>query len=172
MKSLRYARAFGAAFALVMLGAVSMAAVSPYWQSTTPGTQGPWLGDNNFNIFTLWRAFVTSSGYSFTSGLSVSQTATQVACTQLNTDGIQEVKTSAGTGSVCLPTAVAGKQIYIGNASGQTIDIFASNTPFTVGTADTINGTAGSSAYTGLTNGKNTDCFAAANGAWYCTSGN
>lgn len=171
MKSLRIARAFGAAFGLVMLGALAMAGVSPYWGGGTPGTTGPWLGDTNFNISSLWNAYVTGSGYNFTTSLSVSQTATQVACTQLTSDAIQNITVSAGTGSVCLPTAVGGKQVYISNSTGSTVDIFSSNTSFTPGTTDTINTAAGSSAYTGLTTHKIADCVAVANGAWFCASG-
>ena len=172
MKMLRFARAFGAAFGLVLLGAASMALVSPFWNGSTPTSLGPWLGDNNISLGTLWTAYTTSAGYNATGALSVSQTTTQAGCTQLNSDAMQQVKTSASTGSVCLPPAISGKQIYIGNATTQTIDIFSSATPGVQGGAtDTINGTAGTSAYTGLTSGKNTDCFAPAAGFWNCTSG-
>jgi hypothetical protein len=58
----------------------------------------------------------------------------------------------------------------IGNGAGLTIDLYSSATSYVSGTADTINGTAGTTAYTGLTTGKNALCFAANNGAWYCGS--
>lgn len=162
---LRAARAFGASFALVMLGVVAHATIP------LPNVPGPSIGDANANIYSLTNAITLNNQLGFHSGLSVSQTATQAGCTQLDANPLQEVKTSASTGSICLPTAVAGKQIQIGNASGQTIDIFGSATTFTSGTQDTINGTAGTSAYTGLTTGKNADCFSPTNGVWYCTSG-
>ncbi len=172
MKSLRIARAFGAAFGLVMLGAVAMAATSAYWGGNTPGTTGPWLGDANFNIASLWQAYVTGSGVNATPVISASQTTTQAGCTQLNSDMMQNVTTSASTGAVCLPPAVAGKMVYIGNSTGQTIDLFSSATPGVPGGAtDTINTTAGTSAYTGLTTHKVADCVAVAAGAWFCSSG-
>lgn len=162
--ALRLARAFGGAFGLVLLGALAHAAL------VTPGVQGPWLGDFQTNLFTVVQAIQQDNGRNSHVGLSVSQTATQAACTQLDLNGLQEVTTSAGTGSVCLPTAVAGKVVRIGNATTQTIDIFTSVASFTSGTADTINGTAGTSAYTGLTNGKIALCAAISNGKWYCGS--
>ena len=164
MNLIRAARAFGASFALVLLGAVAMAVIQ------LPGTNGPSLGDANANIYTIVDALTKQNQNGFTSGLSVSQTATQVACTQLNLNPFQEVKTSAGTGSVCLPTALPGKLVIIGNASGQTIDIFGSNTFFLSGTQDQINGTAGSTAYTGLTSGKTAVCMTPVGGFWYCGS--
>lgn len=171
MKLLKTARALGAGFALVTLGFVAaFAANSAFWGGNTPGTTGPWLGDNNFNINSLYVAHARLAGLGYNPALSVSQTSGQANCTQLNNDALQEVKTSASTGYVCLPTAVSGKVVMIGNASGQTIDIYSSATSYTSGTADKINGTAGTSAYTGLTSGKSTVCFAANNGFWYCGS--
>lgn len=181
MKLLSAARAMGVSFALVLIGAFAYANVSPVWSptpgpgvtnGTTPGTNGAWLGDSTFNIYTLWLAIHRGQGAGYSPALSVSQTSGQANCTQLSTDWFQEVKTSASTGYVCLPTAVAGKQVVIGNASGQTIDIYSSAVSFTSGTADTINGTAGTTPYTNLTSGKTSECFAANNGAWYCTSSN
>ena len=167
-----FGRAFGASFALVLLGFVAFSATSPYWQNNTPGVTGPWLGDNYFNIYTIWRAYVTAGGMSYTSGISASQTSGQANCTVLNSDAMQEIKTSASTGYVCLPTAVAGKEVLIGNATGQTIDLYSNATSYVAGTADTINGTAGTTPYTGLS-GSNyqVQCDAIANGAWYCAAG-
>ena len=141
------------------------------WQNTTPSVNGPWLGDTIININSIWQAITTSSGTNYWPGNSVSQTSGQANCTQLNT-GISEVKTSAATGYVCLPTAVGGRQVYIANATTQTIDIYGSAATFLSGTQDTINGTAGTTPYTNLTSGKTADCVAANNGAWYCASSN
>lgn len=172
MKSLvTLGRSIGAAFALVLLGMVAHATVSSLWNGATPGVTGPWLGDSNININTLYQAATQQAGVNYNPALSVSQTTTQAGCTQLK-NGFSEVKTSAATGSVCLPTAIAGLDVMIGNASGQTIDIFGSAATFTPGTQDTINGTAGTSAYTNLTSGKNTECFTPNNGAWYCSTSN
>ena len=170
-KFVALARAFGAAFALVLLGMAAQANVATIWNNTTASVTGPWLGDSYINIGNLYTAVTQITGINFNPALSVSQTTTQAACTQLQR-GFSEVKTSAATGSVCLPTAIAGTNVLIGNASGQTIDIFGSASTAISGTQDTINGTTGTTAYAGLTSGKNADCFAPANGAWYCTSGN
>lgn len=172
MNLLRAFRAFGIAFALVLIGVVGHASVSPVWQSQTPSIQGAWLGDGSFNIFTIWRAHITLSGISYTPSIAAPQTAGQANCTQLNADGMFQVTTSASTGYLCLPTAVAGKEVLIANGTTQTIDLYTSATPYVSGTQDTINGTTGTTAYTNLTTGKNADCFAPNNGAWYCTSGN
>jgi len=171
MKLLSLARAAGVAFALVLLGAVAQANLAGHWNGTTPSVQGPWLGDTNVNIYTLWTATTNQTGRTYWPALSVSQTAAQANCTQLNT-GVSEVKTSAATGYVCLPTGNAGRVVMIGNASGQTIDIYGSASTAVSGTQDTINGTVGTTAYTGLTTGKSTVCFTANAGAWYCGSVN
>jgi hypothetical protein len=163
-----FGRAFGAAFALVLLGGLVANAVI---QNTAP--QGPYLGDANVNLYTLLQAITQDNQDGFTPTYSVSQTSGQANCTNLvSTTPMHNITTSAGTGYICLPTAFAGRQVFIGNSvSGQTIDIYSNATSYTSGTADTINGTAGTTAYTGLTTGKNAQCFAPANGAWFCSSG-
>lgn len=172
MKMIAAARAMGVSLALVLVGVFAHAAVSPYWQSRSPGVTGAWLGDDTFNINGIWRAYTFDSGKSFTSAISASQTATQAGCTQLSADAFQQVTTSAATGSVCLPTAVAGKTTTIVMTPAQTLDIFSSATSYVSGTQDTINGTAGTSAYTSNTgSNKTTTCFAVANGAWNCVTG-
>lgn len=135
-----------------------------------PAVNGPWLGDQNSNLFSIINAHIQGSGYGFRAGLSVSQTSAQANCTQLDANTLQEVKTSASTGYVCLPPAISGKVVMIGNGAGQTIDLYGSATPAVSGTQDTINGTTGTTPYTGLTTGKNALCFAPATGAWYCGS--
>lgn len=169
MKNLR---ALGAAFALVLLGALAQAATSSYWSGYTPGTTGPWLGDSNFNIYSLWQAHVHTAGYGYTAAISASQTSGQANCTQLDSDAFQQVSTSASTGYVCLPTAVSGKLVIIAMVPAQTLDIYSSATSYVSGTADTINGTAGTTAYTTNTgSNKTTICAAVANGAWNCLTG-
>lgn len=137
------------------------------------GGSGPQLGDPVTNLFTLTQAYTMGRGLASSSSLSVSQTATQAACTQLSQApafALVTVGTSAATGSVCLPTANSGNWVVIFNATGQTIDLFTSVTSFTPGTADNINTVAGSSAYTGLTTHKTAICYAPSNGNWACGS--
>jgi hypothetical protein len=173
MRLLHSARAFGAAFALVLLGFLTAQGTqSLFWNNSTPTTLGPWLGDPNINVGQLWTAYTTSQGLSYHAGLSVSQTSAQANCTQLDNSALQEVKTSASTGYICLPVAYAGRDVLIANPTTQTIDIYSSAVSFTPGTTDTINGTAGTTPYTSLTTGKNTECFSPANGAWYCSTSN
>jgi hypothetical protein len=170
MKLIReIARAFGAACSVVLLSGWFAFAVI---QNSAPN--GPFLGDGNVNLYSLLNAITQDNQMGFQSVSTVSQTLTQAACTQLNTTFpmVNVISgASAGTGSLCLPTATAGREFYIGNATGQTLDLFGSATTAVSGTQDTINGTAGTSAYTGLTNGKNSNCFAPAAGVWFCTSG-
>lgn len=138
-----------------------------------PGSTGPSLGDPTTNLWSLTRAYTMGRDLASSSALSVSQTATQGACTQLAQIAqyaLVNITTSAGTGSICLPTAVSGRWQVIFNNTGQTIDIFGSATTFTPGTQDTINNVTGSTAYTGLTTRKTALCFAIANGVWSCGS--
>jgi hypothetical protein len=164
--------ALGGLVAFVLLAA-SLAVGSP----TTlplPGVNGPSLGDPTTNLYSLTFAYGTQTGLFSSDVTTIDQTSGQANCTQIGnsaiTSSLHRLKTSAGTGYICLPTAIAGRVIYFGNATGQTIDIYSSAASYTSGTADTINGTAGSTAYTGLTTGKNAVCFTPVNGVWYCSS--
>jgi hypothetical protein len=67
---------------------------------------------------------------------------------------------SAGD-SVCLPSAVGGQAITVINASATSMNVFSSNSS----TADTINGTAGTTAYA-IAGGKTAD-FMSFPGAWH-----
>lgn len=91
----------------------------------------------------------------------------QASCVAL-TQPLNEVATTAASTGVCLPTAVAGRIVMIWNAGANTLSVYGSNTPFSAaGTADTINGTAGSSAYS-VTTTKSALCFSPANGKYAC----
>lgn len=63
--------------------------------------------------------------------------------------------------SVCLPSAVGGQAITVINASATSMNVFSSN----ASTADTINGTAGTTAYA-VAAGKTAD-FMSFPGAWH-----
>lgn len=157
---------------ILMTTVAILASVAIAWaaQLPLPAVNGPYLGDQLNNLYAITQAYITGSGYGSHGGLSVSQTSGQANCTQLDSNALQEVKTSASTGYVCLPAAISGKEILIGNAAGQTIDLYGAPTTASavLGTQDTINGTTGSTPYTGMTTGKNVLCFAPANGTWYC----
>jgi hypothetical protein len=173
MRLLHSARAFGAGFALVMLGFLTAQGTqSLFWNGGTPTTVGPWLGDNNISLGQLWNAYTTSQGLSYHAAISASQTSAQANCTQLDNSALQQITVSAGAGYVCLPTAFAGRDVLIANATGQTINMYTSAVSFTPGTQDTINGTTGTTAYTSLTTNKNSECFSPANGAWNCSTSN
>ncbi len=138
-----------------------------------PGVTGPTLGDPVSNLYTLAKAYTQGSGLASSSALSVSQSSGQANCTQLAQGpgfALTNIGTSAGTGYVCLPTAYSGAWQVIYNSTGSTVDIYSSAVSFTPGTADTIDGTAGSTAYTGLTTKKVAICYAVANGSWACGS--
>lgn len=167
---LKFAKAFGASFALVLLGALAYAGVTslPY-----PTINGPFLGDSFNNLYTITQAYVTGAGLGASDLGSVSQTSGQANCTSIPStaqSALHQVTTSAATGYVCLPTAYAGKFVMVFNATGQTIDIYSNATSYVTGTTDKINETAGSTAYTGLTTHKMLVCYAAVGGHWGCGS--
>ena len=158
-----------------VVGLVIGLAVSANATIVNSGPPGPWLGDSLLNLSTLWQALTYDNQVGYVNITSVSQTSGQANCTQLSgTTPMTNLASgaSAGTGYICLPTATAGREYYIGNATGQTIDIYSSATTAVSGTQDTINGTTGTTPYTNLTSGKNANCFSPATGTWYCTAGN
>lgn len=160
MKLLRALRAMGVALGLTIVGAGLAFAVLP-----TPD-QGLRLTD----WFSLQQAITNRNQTGFAS-LTPGAANTQSTCASVVTPMVS-ITTSVANGSICLPTATGGREVFIANGSGQTVNTFTSNSPFTVGTADTINGSPGSTAYTSLTTGKNLHCFTPANGSWFCTAGN
>lgn len=164
MTLLRAFRAMGAAFMLVLVGVVAHATLS------IPAVNGPFLGDSNTNLFTIATAINNNNQMAFTPTATAGAAATQSTCFAI-TNPLSNITTGASNGSICLPTATAGRELFIANSTGQTLNIFGSNTPFTIGTQDTINGTTGSTSYSSLTSGKNAQCFTPANGAWFCASG-
>ena len=162
MKIFRASAAFGAAFALVLLGALASRATLPL-----PGVQGPFLGDQSTNLFTVAQAINLNNQNGFAT-LAAPNANVQSTCTAI-TQPLNQVTSSTNTGSLCLPTAVAGRLIFLANGTGNGLNLFGSNQSFTVGTQDTINGTAGSTAYTsGPAANKQTVCWAPANGVWFC----
>lgn len=153
----------------VLVGAFIVAAA----QLPFPAVNGPYLGDGNNNLYQITQAYVSGSGHGTGTGISASQTSGQTNCTATGlVNMIHSITTSASTGYICLPTAYSGRQVVYYNSTTQTIDVYGSNTPFAGagGTNDTINGTTGSTAYTGLTTLKTMICHAYANGAWSCGS--
>jgi hypothetical protein len=167
---LKLFRAFGASFALVLLGALSYAAVTSL---PLPAVNGPYLGDFGNNLYAITSNYLAGSGIGSVDLGSVSQTSAQANCTTIasvNSSELHQVTTSAGTGYVCLPTANPGKVVAVYNATGQTIDIYSNATSFTNGTTDKINETAGTTPYTGLTTHKTLICVAAVGGHWGCGS--
>lgn len=160
MKLIRAFRAMGAAFALVLLGVLSHAAL------VIDVPNGPSLGSQNINPFTLASAIQGNNQQGFAT-IVPGPGNTQSTCTVVRTPLVL-ITSSVANGSICLPQGLGGQTIKVLNTSGQTVNTFGSNTPFAVGTQDTINGTAGSSAFTGLTNGLSMVCFSPANGVWGC----
>jgi len=168
---LKFARALGASFALVLLGFLAAQAVPT--TLPLPTIPGPFLGDSFNNLYTVSSNYLAGRGHGAINLGSISQTSGQANCTTIagiNDSKLFQATTSASTGYICLPTAYAGVEVIIANATGQTVDIYSNATSYTVGTADKINGTAGTSAYTGLTSGKTAICVSPVNGLWYCGS--
>jgi hypothetical protein len=140
-----------------MLGAVAYAVLP------TPGVQGPFLGDQFTNVYSLQQAatFMNQMGFASPSNSST----TQVLCVPLTTP-TNSVTPGAAGGSFCLPTAIAGRMVVVSNASATlAANIFGSNTPFVAGTQDNINGSPGSGAFS-LAANTQTLFVANANGLW------
>ena len=79
------------------------------------------------------------------------------------TAAINRVTTVGTAGdSVCLPAAVGGQYITLINASATSMNVFSSN----ASTADSINGTAGTTAYA-IAGGKTADFVSPAAGIWH-----
>lgn len=158
MKVLAGMRAFGAGFALVLLGFIAHAAIG-----TPPGT-GPALIDG------VWlNGLAGGTNYTYQSGITAHAGGTQAAAFQLAA-GINmfEVDTVASANdSVALPQCVAGSKLWLRNASASNnMAVYGSPTVNSLTAAnDTINGTAGSSAYT-INSQTNGVFFCAKNGAW------
>jgi len=68
---------------------------------------------------------------------------------------------ATGGDSVCLPSALGGQEVFVGNAGAAACNVFSSN----ASTADTINGTIGTTAFS-LGIGKNAVFFSPAAGIW------
>jgi hypothetical protein len=157
-----------------VLGSLVLAAASVWAVPTTlplPAIPGPYLGDFGNNLSTLTQSYLAGRGHGAVNLGSVSQTNTQAACTAIpavNDSKLYSIATSAGTGSVCLPTAAAGIELFIANTTASPVSLYGSNTFFTPSTQDTINGAAGSGGLT-MTAGKITTCMSAINGAWRCS---
>lgn len=151
-------RAAGAAFALVLLGAISQAALQ------LPGVQGPFLGDQNTNLFTVASAINQMNQAAAAPAVAAPNGNSQATCTVITTP-LVNVTSSVATGSLCLPTATQGTFVFISNTTGNTINVFGSNQPFVPGVQDTINTTAGSTA-NAVATVVHAIFFSPANGVW------
>jgi hypothetical protein len=156
-------RAAGAAFALVILGALAHAALQ------LPGVQGPFLGDQNTNLFSVAQAINQMNQAAASQAVAAPNANSQATCTVITTP-LVNVTSSVGTGSLCLPTATAGSFVFLSNTTGNTVNVFGSNQPFVPGVQDTINATAGSTANAVVTVA-HVVFFSPANGVWVSIRG-
>lgn len=159
MKFFSRAASFGAALGLILIGAMAQAVVG------TPPTPG-----GSFALIdqTWLNGLAGGSNNTFQSSITAHAGGTQAAALVLNPNvNLVEVDTVATTGdSVALPQCVAGTYLFMANAGSGTLDVYGNPTTNAAsGTLDTINGTAGTSAYT-LTTNTNAVFFCAKNGAW------
>lgn len=103
-----------------------------------PATQGPFLGDNNVNPFTLAKAINEFNQHQTRDTLTATASGTQANSLQLSY-GFNEVSVVATTADgVDLPRCVNGAIVFVANTSANSMTVFG-----LVGTTDTINGTAG-----------------------------
>lgn len=154
--------------AIVVAGIGAAAAVV----GTPPGT-GPALVDGSW-----LNGVIGGSNFSYQYGITAHAGGTQAACFVLPTNTYLLEVDTVGTAadSVCLPFAQQGMNLSLRNAAASNaLDMYgqSANNPLT-GSADTINGTAGSTVYPsgGLAAGSSVECFAVKNGVWSCVHGN
>src|SRR5271166_5985044 len=98
MKLISAFRAMGAAFALVLVGMASSYAVF-----ILDPPNGPSLGTQNVNPFTLATAIGTNTQQNFQPSIAIGPANVQSTCTQLVGPMVNLVTSSIANGSVCLP---------------------------------------------------------------------
>lgn len=160
MKRIAYFIASVVSIGVVLIGLNVARAVLPL-----PVQTGPYLGDYTVGFYTLANAIGSDNQLAYSIVTNISTTSGQANCTNIGnspTPGqvpapaaiLLATTLTSATGYVCLPTAFAGREIYILNNTGQTID-FYSNATGVVSTVDTINNVAGTTAYAVSTIGAN-----------------
>lgn len=107
-----------------------------------------------------FAAIASGTSSSPTNGITAHAGGTQAAAVQLGT-GISRISVCAtGGDSVALPLAAAGSRCTVLNAGAASLNVFALN-----GSSDTINGTAGSTAFAvGI--GKSAEFISAVAATW------
>lgn len=153
-----------AACALVVAIACVFAATTSRSQ---PVGQVPGTGPNTVDG-TWLNGLANGQNQTFVSGLTATAGGTQAAALQLpGTATLIEVDTVATSGdSVMLPQCVASRVLTIINAGAGTLYVYGNSaTNRATAAADTINGTAGSTAYQ-LTTTLVAQFYCAKSGAW------
>lgn len=159
MNLIRAFRAMGSAFALVTLGFLAHAVVG-----------NPPIAGGSFSLVdqTWLNGIAGGTNYTYQSGLTATGTNQATALQLPALISMFSIDTVAANTGVALPQCVAGTSIDLRNAGASTLSIYGSttaNSAVSPAANDTINGTAGSTAYTILTN-TNATFFCAKNGAW------
>lgn len=104
--------------------------------------------------------------FSFVNGLTAAGTNRATALQLSGTVMLQEVDTTASSTGVALPQCLASSLIFLGNTGANTLSVYGNATVNPVTAAnDTINGTAGSTAYT-LSSNTNAIFWCSKNGQW------
>jgi hypothetical protein len=153
----------------MLVGAVISAAVTAAFAvtGTPPGTglglvDGAWL-----------TALTQGSNYSFQSGIAAAGTTQATATVLSTTPMMYEVDTVAASTGVALPQCLAGDFLMIRNGTTTTLAVYGNataNSAVSPSANDTINGTAGSSAYS-LTSQQTALFFCAKTGSWSALHG-
>lgn len=111
--------------------------------------------DANFTLL------ASGGGLSTTTGITAHAGGTQALGVALTSTINLITVCATGGDSVCLPSAVGGQSIFVCNAGAAACNVFSSN----ASTADTINGTIGTTAFS-LGIGKNAEFISPAAGIW------
>ena len=117
---------------------VAMFSVSAFAVLTLPAFNGPYLGDQNTNLYTIAQAVNQWNQQQATVNLTARAGGGQTLATQLGY-GLNQVATVAsGADSVQLPACNIGAAVYVTNDGANATTVFG-----LLGRSDTLNGTAG-----------------------------
>jgi hypothetical protein len=109
-----------------------------------------------------FTTLVNGGGYSTLNGVTAHAGGGQTNGVLMSA-AINRVTTVGSAGdSVILPSAVGGQSITVINGSGTSMNVFSN----TASTSDTINGTAGTTAYA-IAGGKTAEFVSPASGVWH-----
>lgn len=124
----------------MLVGAfVASAVASAFAAFTLPAFNGPWLGDQNVNLYTVAQAINQANQQQATTSITAHAGGGQSASVALGYGFNQVGTVASGSDSVQLPPCNVGAMVYVTNDGSNSMTVFGNSAR-----SDTINGTAGS----------------------------